>query len=267
MLKHISRGFNNGVGYGDEVAGMLGVGFNQNSVGSPAAGNFDPSTVAWTGWFRETYTNSGANVTQWTDKSGNANHLTAASNQPTVGSTYLGFPTFAFGTSKKLQGSDITAYMSTTAFTVFVVANATAANTTQSTLNSYLLAQIFTNQVNATVGMGVDSVGPAMRPFAQEAGGVKTPASELPLTLNEWDLYEMRLESGILYTRKNSLAEQSIACGTMIAFTGGIIVGSNYNQSAFYNGSMIELAFINTALSSGVRQNYRTYAVSRYGIV
>lgn len=85
------------------------------------------------------------------------------------------------------------------------------------------------------------------------------------ITTGNWNLVEMRHESGNLSTNKNGGSDNTIASGDTQSMTGTVNVGRNHATS-FFNGKMHEMVFYDTALSSGDRTTGRTNINTFYTI-
>lgn len=229
-----------------------GIGFSLGAGGRASKGtSFDPATVAWTGWWRDQSVGS-PNVTQWTDLSGNGRHFTASANWPQVGAAINGQPTISWDGAAQIfvSSTQLSAVTSTTAFTIFIVFNATS--------------------VSPGAGYGMSDAGAWS--FFSVSGAIitaratarvwdsayQTATSTAVLSASTTYVFESRLESSLLYARVNGGNEVSVAFGS-IGGTNTLTAGNAYP------GRIAEMAIINSALPQATRDAYTTYAQSRYG--
>lgn len=228
------------------TAGVLGSG--GMSASQPSGSSFDPASVSWTARWADQRTTSGADVTQWTDLTGNGRHYTAASNFPQVGATMNSQPTISFnGALQKfvsaVQLSAVVGSGNLTWFCAFKPAAVLLCDL-MSDASSW---SFFRHDTNAK-GVLWDSA-------------YRTATSTATISAGTGYVAEVRAEGGNLYCRVNGLDANEGS----VAFTGLGGSGTIQAGSAF-NGLICEMACINSALSATVRNNYVAYLRARYGI-
>lgn len=214
-------------------------------------------------WYRtDTLTLSGTDVTQWTDKSGDARHL-GLGTAPTYSSSDTNWgnrPSVSFNGVNDALGSSVASsnIVSAGAFTILIVFRPTAAgsaNTSTSGLG------VFTDDAN---WWGV-TVGSSQIVINVNGGGNPTVGSAFS-GLNTRMAFEGRLDSGTLYARTSGAAEASVAGANITTLTNTFSVGRSQSQVTFFAGTIQEVIVYNTALSAANRELNRQYVTGRYGI-
>ena len=199
------------------------------------------------------------NVTQWRDKSGNANHTTAGTGQPTYTSPFV-----VFGGSAQL----ILPLVFSTDWSIFVVAK-----TTQTTGTSgqqwYAGAGLFDAEVSNPVNdYGMSLVGG----FLATGVGSSDTTIQSASAVNTGNLFIAEF----LRTSSSGLMSNIVTGGTAVTTTGPtgartgvtrISLGALQTNINYFIGSIAEVVAFNTVVSVTQRQNVEGYLAWKWGFV
>lgn len=229
--------------------------------GAPA---FDPLTqLVPDAWYRETRTLSGSDVDQWTDLSGNGNHLTPPGNKPTAGATMNGQPTidFAAASSQRFTavGKTLADFITAGAqiFWVVLIADAWAANSA----NTYQNDGLLNDGGGQTWGLhGKSGGGGTVMGYIWDGADKH---ADVTLATGTAAVIEVVHDTGTLYTRKNLGAYASVASGN--APTGGTFT-VGFGGTTYFDGRIAEMLFKKTVVSTTLRDAYVSHLMTRYGI-
>ena len=199
------------------------------------------------------------NVTQWRDKSGNANHTTAGTGQPTYTSPFV-----VFGGSAQL----ILPLVFSTDWSIFVVAK-----TTQTTGTSgqqwWAGAGLFDAEVSSPVNdYGMSLVGG----FLATGVGSSDTTIQSASAVNTGNLFIAEF----LRTSSSGLMSNIVTGGTAVTTTGPtgartgvtrISLGALQTNLGYFIGSIAEVVAFNTVVSDTQRQNVEGYLAWKWGFV
>ena len=199
------------------------------------------------------------NVTQWRDKSGNANHTTAGTGQPTYTSPFV-----VFGGSAQL----ILPLVFSTDWSIFIVAR-----TTQTTGTSggqwYNGAGLFDAEITNTLNdYGMNIVGGFL------ATGVGNPDTTIQSAsqVNTGNLFIAQF----LRNSSTGVMSNIITGGTAVTTTGPtgirnsvsrISLGALQTNLNYFVGSIAEVIAFNTVITESQRQNIEGYLAWKWGFV
>jgi hypothetical protein len=199
------------------------------------------------------------NVTQWRDKSGNANHTTAGTGQPTYTSPFV-----IFGGSAQL----ILPLIFSTDWSIFIVAR-----TTQTTGTSggqwYNGAGLFDAEITNTQNdYGMNIVGGFL------ATGVGNPDTTIQSAsqVNTGNLFIAEF----LRNSSTGVMSNIITGGTAVTTTGPtgirnsvsrISLGALQTNLNYFVGSIAEVIAFNTVITESQRQNIEGYLAWKWGFV
>jgi len=199
------------------------------------------------------------NVTQWRDKSGNANHTTAGTGQPTYTSPFV-----VFGGSAQL----ILPLVFSTDWSIFIVAR-----TTQTTGTSggqwYNGAGLFDAEITNTQNdYGMNIVGGFL------ATGVGNPDTTIQSVsqVNDGNLFIAQF----LRNSSTGVMSNIITGGTAVTTTGPtgirnsvsrISLGALQTNLNYFVGSIAEVIAFNTVITESQRQNIEGYLAWKWGFI
>lgn len=238
---------------------MLAIGGRKPAVG----GAYDPLVLTPTVWLRGD-DKTGSPVSSWNDKSGNARHFTEATNRPAVvaaglnGHDYVSFD----GSNDELTGPVLNTVITNSEFTMWVVFRAIAITTNDAAIqynNDFVIAE----STGGVWGIALRSGGPVASGYAYDGTDADDTVS---ITLSTWLLMEVRHSGGNLYVRKNAAAESAgVVAGNTLSITGNVVLGRTY-ATHFAQVDIAEVLLVNAAKTAQQREDYRTYAIARYGL-
>lgn len=229
---------------------------------------FDPATLSATGWYIANsttgYDNSGGSGI-WlpvasAGSSGSRNNFTEATNFP--GETAVNghtAPDFD-GTNDKLDcTSTLDDFINAGAFGCWIFFDADAAPADPGAATRYQAAQMVTDQTDAHFHMGLTTNGvhvsnDAGATYRQVACATGMHVAQASYTSG--GNLSLRVDGGVASTTAGSNTG---------ALTRAMRLGANYNNTAFFNGRIIEVMFFDAAPSAADEDNYRTYLNARYG--
>ena len=199
------------------------------------------------------------NVTQWRDKSGNANHTTAGTGQPTYTAPFV-----VFGGSAQL----ILPLVFSTDWSIFVVAK-----TTQTTGTSgqqwWAGAGLFDAEVSSPVNdYGMSLVGG----FLATGVGSSDTTIQSASAVNTGNLFIAEF----LRTSSSGLMSNIVTGGTAVTTTGPtgartgvtrISLGALQTNLGYFIGSIAEVVAFNSVISDTQRQNVEGYLAWKWGFV
>jgi len=226
--------------------------------------NFTPATfLGCTLWLdaadSSSITTSSGNVTQWRDKSGNANHTTAGTGQPTYTSPYV-----VFGGSAQL----ILPLVFSTDYSIFIVAK-----TTQTTGTSggqwYSGVGLFDAEITGIKNdYGMTLVGGYLATGAGNPDTTIQSASQV----NNGNLFIAEY----IRTSSSGLMSNIVTGGTAVTITGPtgtrtdatrISLGALQTNLNYFIGSIAEVIAFNTVISVAQRQTIEGYLAQKWGFV
>ena len=239
---------------------MLGVGVGL-TLGSR---RFNPASLALTGWWRASYAASPWVGTASAGASGSRN-LTEATNPPAAGTAVNGLTPADFdGTNDKLG----------TALTLGDLSDATAGS---------IAALFYADAATADAGAAAPYVLPAFLgdelpyfTFSFGSAGIRAgynagsgwDSVASTASTGAWHLGQCRWNGSVIEVRVDGGAwvTSSPFSGGIFLMTGAVIVGRNYDSTAFFNGRIADLMTADSVLSTGQFDGIRSYVNSRYGI-
>ena len=224
------------------------------SSGSPIAGYrawYNPSTIQQTAGI----------VTAWNDASANAYHLTTPSGLPTYVSSAINGQAgvgFASASSQSIANSvAISNYMSAAAWTIYAVFSATTF-TGSNNANYQSGGSIFSD---SALFIALGSGTTASKKIV--AGDTGTPATIASGVVSAGlFIVEFYFDGTNINLRTNGTGATPVANANLSNLTHDIQVGV---AGAYFNGTMCELVFYNTTLSSSNRTTMHSYLGTKYG--
>lgn len=214
---------------------------------------YDISTLSPDFWYEgDNYTTSGANVTQWTDLSGNANHATASTNHPQTGGSINGYPGITFnGTSQYMTLP--TSLLAGSGFTVYAV---------------YVQTNISTERnILANNGTG----GAASRLFV---GAQFVDTEDMQLERATWVADETIVQA-VWCDDATGYTTQHIKCNNepkISAIVNRATAGTAFKlgsyggtPAAYFAGTMCAVVGFNRVLTDAEKNQLGAYFASKYG--
>ena len=226
--------------------------------------NFTPAVfIGCTLWLdamdSSSISTSSGNVTQWRDKSGNANHTTAGTGQPTYTAPYV-----VFGGAAQL----ILPLVFSTDWSIFVVAKTTQ-TTGASGNNWWAGAGLFDAEISGTANdYGMNVVGGYL---ATGAGNTDTTIQSVN-QVNNGNLFI----GEYLRTSSTGLMSNIVTGGTAVTTTGPtgirnsvsrISLGALQTNINYFIGSIAEVVAFNVVISVPQRQSIEGYLAQKWGFV
>jgi len=206
---------------------------------------------------------SGANVTQWRDKSGNLNHATGPANGitldsannrlvfPPTGSPYLSNTTMAYPLSTR---------------TIFIVAEETTSANYSGVL-SFIPNPNSGLDYTTTNGMSIETTN-GMRFYQSNAAYLSDLSTTTPTNPFPKAIYCDRLQtttgSGFVNGTNKTNVTASFTPGTSIGF----VVGTRWTigSGGYFKGYMYEILAFNVSLSTTQRQQIESYLAYKWGL-
>lgn len=221
---------------------------------------WDPSALTTTGWWRADYAGS-----PWSDESGNARHLTEATNAPSVGAAVNGWDPADFdGTNDLLTApGTLDTYANSGAWTFVFLYYADTVPADPGAGSRYLTESLLSDS-GAYLHIALTDSGVTVE-AADGIGASSTltracSTGAYHMICAKYDGADLNL--GIDATAYGT-PEAYAALG---ALTGTVKIGTNWDGSAFVDGRMAEVIAFDTALSDANRTNLRKYFNTRYGL-
>lgn len=206
-----------------------------------------------------TLTLSGANVTTWLDKSGNNRHLVQATagNRPTyvTSNPRDAYVEFVAASSQFLDISDATNLAVSRSFSIFVVEQRTASNST----NYIFGGNTGSGGSNLHIGYRTDTTAT----LAFWANDLDATISNYATNSNTrvWN-FEYTGSSQVIYANGSNL--NSRAASSLAAWPGAAM-GRMSNLNAFYNGRIREVVWCTPSLTTAQRQQVEGYLAWKWG--
>lgn len=199
--------------------------------------------------------NNGFIVT-WYDQSGNGRNIVqpTATNQPQLVSSGSVITTLGGQPSIDFDGVDnfmfsgvlISAFLTTSAGTVACIFRADVINTANGT--AYDNDTVWCND-DEQVGIALHSTGPKVQAMNQDTGALDV--SEI--TIAEDTNYVHVWQHGSSQVRSflnNNTGQDAKSTGNTTALNTSLTIGKNYNETAYFDGNMVQLICYNTELST-----------------
>ncbi len=225
---------------------------------------FDPASLALTGWWRASYGGSPWAAVASAGSSGSNGTLAEAINAPSVGASLNGKASANFdGTNDRLANShDLDTFFDEAAWSVSgVIAADTAAS--HNTNNGYLDEAIVTQDVNGFFYITFSTSGITAGHFDNVSFKeiVKACAADgNPHTFHAW------YDGTSLHLTVDGSSATPVTAGNVFALAGNgaLKLGTNYDNSAFYDGRVWDLIVADTDLGSTARTNIESYFQATY---
>lgn len=231
-----------------------------------ADGAFDPSTLAWTGWWRASYSGSPWAGVASAGTSGAKSLPTAAgSNAPTTGAALNGLVPASF-TAASTQAfsyvvSTLDALISAGAYTYTVLVNPNNPGATNA--NPYSEQQIL-GDTGAVWGLTYSTSG--VRAFHQDSGGIKA-TGYVAIAANTWSLVDVKYDGTNIQIRVNGGAWTTVAAGSAVSLNAtNFRVGRNFSTT-YTNMLLAEIGIAASTFADGTLNSFRTsYIDPRYAL-
>ncbi len=242
---------------GTAVNGYVTAYFDSTAV------SFDPATLSLTGWWRANYAASPWIGTASTGTS-STHDLTAGTAPSASGGLQNGYQPahFVAASSQYLVGAALSALLTGPAWSIRILFYADSATADPGSGSRFggpcLLADTDAYFVVAYTASGVtlemaDGVGAASTlTVACATGG--------------WHEAFIKYDNTNLSLAIDSGAASTQAYANLGALTGTLRVGSNWNNSSFFDGKILDIIVSNTTLSSGNFTSINSYDNSRYAL-
>ena len=188
-----------------------------------------------------TFTLSGANITQWADKSGNSRHG-AATGTPQAGTTTTGKPAIVMDGTSYFSLSNAST-LSGGSTTIFLQASATA--------GPYSLLAMYANaRVVLSAIYWNNSTNFSLSPYTfLNTNGLLT-------------IVENSASNCAVAFNGNAIGTQTYQAATT---SSQVIIGAHYTLNNNWIGNIQEVIMYNNALSLGQRQQVEAYLVNKWG--
>lgn len=239
------------------------------SAGKGAAG-FDPSSLALTGWWRAgDYNGNGTWAASPSAGSSGGRDLFEGTSPPTGGPSLNGFGTvsFARASSQRLTNSNNvrTVFFTASAGSTWALVKSTSEDTNAIPPSVYLNDAVWCDSA-AIVGTHLRSGGPNASAFFDDATAQQY-AAEAAFADGAWQLVQTKWDGTNIKVRVNSgiWTSSSAGTGTMHSSAGSLRVGMN-SGTAFFDGLIAEIGFIDSALPDATFDSIKTYINGRYGL-
>jgi len=206
----------------------------------------------------------GASVTTWSDSSGSKYDFTqaTAARKPIYKTSIINSkPVVRFdGTDDRLTNATAKSnFITSTAYTMFIVFNAAAISTNNATIPDNVA--IFSDS-GEIWGLFLRSA-PSANHYINDGAG-KNLATTIATATNY--IFTLRKDSTNHYSQLNNAAETSVASGTMASMVETLNIGMDTDALAFFNGDIAEIILYNKDLSSSERVRIRNYLNTKYAI-
>lgn len=241
----------------------IGLGFT-TPWKSGGAAVFDPSTLSLTGWWRASYSGAPWLGTASAGVSGDGSHdLVTIGADPSVGTSIDGVtPADLDGTNDLLapEGT-LDDYINENSYSGWVIFYADAAAADNPTY-PYLLPA-FMAENSGSWGVTFSSAGFGL--FQNTSGGYKYVATACATA--GWHVGFFKCDGTNIYVAVDDGAWQSVSApnGTVTPGARTSRFGTNYNQTAYFNGLVMEMAVTDGVLSDDDKANiYGSYAAATY---
>lgn len=208
-------------------------------------------------------TSDGDRIGRWADQSGNAYHVTQATDgkRGTLkvniinGNSVTRFD----GTDDCLAGTTLSNLIANNAFSFFTLVSAAAAATNNA--NTYQNTALI-GESGQYWGLFLKSA-PTIHAYNYDTTDDNVSKS---ISLNTFFVLHWRHESGNLYISKDGGSESSVASGNTGSLTGNTFIGSRDATNLFFNGDICELFGYNVALGTTAITNAVNYLKTLGGI-
>ncbi len=254
------RGPTGGSILGDGPCGAAGLGGGPFVASSSGVAVLDPSTLSLTGWVRGSYAAAPWAGTASAGTSGAKTFQTSGTN-PTAGTAVNGLTPAAFnGSTQYLIDivSTMSAYISTTAYRVSLLINATSAAAPAG--NIYDNPGILT-EAGGEWGIVFNSNGVSCY---HDSAGYKV-ASQACST-GAWHAVDVLYNGTTLTVSVDGVAGTPVTAGTLGAIGSAVRVGGNYSHAVKFTGSILEIATAQATLATTTAAQIKAYYNSRYGL-
>lgn len=203
-------------------------------------------------------------VARWEDQSGNARHFTqsTSNDRPTLRTSVLNsINIIRFdGSNDKLVGSNLSQFITASAYSIFVVGKATSVATNQSF--SYLNAALY-GDLGGYASIYFRSSGLV---GAYNYDGADKTATR-PYTANTNAVFYSELSAGSIRCRLNGGTAAATASGNTQNLANVLQIGRQFNSNNYcLNGDIAEVIFFNAALTATNREKIEGYLAHRWGL-
>ena len=231
----------------------------------PAGSTFDPATLSLTGWWRASYAGSPWTPTASAGSSGSNGNLAEAVDPPATGSAVNGYTPADFVPNDELSNATtISTYLSDAAGTIAVLFYADAAGADVGATAYYGYAALFSDDTNGFLALTFTTAGVTLGCY----NGATFDGLQVACGTGAWHLAQARWSSasGNIEVRIDSGAWNTLARTVSMSGTDGIRVGTNYGQTAFLDGKVLEVLTIRARISDGNSDDLVDYVNARYGL-
>jgi hypothetical protein len=239
---------------------MLALPLYATSVGASVSA-FDPASLSLTGWWRASYAGSPWAPTASAGSSGGNGNLTEATNPPATGAAVNGFtPADGDGSNDRLVSAAATLSLLTlTAGTIIVLFNADTAGA--NTGFWYANPSLVSDDSGGGLGLHYTTSG-----ITATLNGATEANVTLPAATGGWHMVMMRWSGSSLEASLDGGAVSSDAFTTISGLGGSMRLFANYNAAAFFDGKILEVMTMSSAISDASVANIKSYLNSRYGL-
>ncbi len=233
---------------------------------------WDPAVEGtnYNAWFRETKTLSGSNVSEWTDKSGNARHLQQGTDADRPEWLATGGPnsqqavSFDRSNTEFLAGSAVSNFISNTTFYSYALVNITDITEDDDIVTLPHTNECIWSDAGLNVGMYLKQTGSLV--YCMNYDGTFDSSSK-PLATSGWQLVTIRHVSGNISIRLGDGAFSSnVAAGNTFDLSAALRVGFTATVNEYLNGKISELIFRSTDPGSTVDEYYLDYVETHYNL-
>ncbi len=239
----------------------LGLGFFDHVV----AGAVDWRTVGtWDAYWAETVVQSGGNISQWTDGSGNGRHFVQSSAKPTVGGGFNGKPSIAFNGSTQYFSNAAALSSIVTNVAGYVCAVVKANSISTSGNPGYDDVAVLTDATNGDFAMAFDGTSHVFRGYYYDGTGEKD-ADSTAFATGVIKVCEMWWDGVHINSRVNGGTTTTTAAAVMVSLAGLLLCGTNYALAHFFDGEIGALAARKIVPSSGDRDIIAASMVTEFG--
>lgn len=232
-------------------------------VAAGGGGGFDPATLSLTGWWRASYGGSPWSPTASAGSSGSNGNLTEATNAPSVGSAVNGLtPGDGDGSNDQLaNANNIATFLSDAAATIVALIWADTA-AADSGAGAYFNNPAIVSD-GGTFQLGFTDSGVRLGYY----DGVDHDSVAKACGTGAWHMAWGRWNSTTASVGVDgSAGAATLARGAASLGATPLVAFTNFNASAFFDGKILELITLDSALSDTNIDNLKSYCNARYAL-
>lgn len=244
------------------AAGNWSVTFRIFAMANRGSAGFAPSALALTGYWRADFAGAPWVGTASAGTSG-AEDLAAPVVGPDPGTAQNGLIPAAFnGVTQYLGGSALSTFLASSAWSVWFLVYANTAVLDPGP-GARVTAPALACDTSAYFIVAFTDSGVSLE-MADGLGAASTLTSAC--AIGGWHLVQCSYDGADLWLRIDSGAASTEAYGNLGSLAAALRVGANYNASALFDGSMLEIGATSAALSLATFDSIKSSINARYGL-